>query len=361
MDRLSMDALDFVYVLGDAYIDHPSFGTTLIARLLEAEGYRVAVLAQPDWHDCAAFAAMGKPRFGVFIGGGNLDSMVAHYTAAKKRRSEDYFTPKMAIGKRPDRAVIVYCNRIREAYGDVPIIIGGLEASLRRFAHYDYWDDRVRRSVLVDSRADLLEYGMGEATTLRVAELLDKIILSPVLAADTLGVGLLLLSEPRSKRRLVKLYPVLPGEGVDRSKLPDRVFRALHGTLREGRARIINAVAPACAHTVVHCHLGEVVLYLLCVHVEPAIILAPCYLAAVHRGDDLVVGMERAQLVIVQRGGLDCGGGLLRRSLRCLGRCRISGAFNAAAAGREREGQAHYNYQCYQFFHIILRIIVILC
>ena len=127
---------DFLVVTADAYIDHPSFGTTLIARLLEAEGYRVAVLAQPDWHDCAAFAAMGKPRFGVFIGGGNLDSMVAHYTVAKRRREKDLYSPAGKMGLRPDRATIVYANRAREAFGSgVPIVIGGLEASLRRFAH----------------------------------------------------------------------------------------------------------------------------------------------------------------------------------------------------------------------------------
>ena len=130
---------DFLVVMADAYIDHPSFGSTLIARLLEAEGYRVAVLAQPDWHDCTPFTDMGKPRFGVFIGGGNLDSMVAHYTVAKRRRDKDLYSPGGKMGCRPDRATIVYANRAREAFGSgTPIIIGGLEASLRRFAHYDY-------------------------------------------------------------------------------------------------------------------------------------------------------------------------------------------------------------------------------
>ena len=201
---------------------------------------------------------------------------------------------------------------------------------------------------------------VGVHRQVHLAELLDKIILSRPLAADTLGVGLLLLSEPRSKRRLVKLYPVFLRKGFYRGKLLDRVFSALHGVLRKGRARIIHAVAPVCAHTVVHCHLGEIVLDLSCVHVEPAVVLAPCDLAAVHRSDDFIVGMDSAQRVIVQRRSFD-GSSLLYRSLRCLGGCRISGAFNAAAAGREREDQAHYNYQCYQFFHIILRIIVILC
>ena len=162
---------DFLVVMADAYIDHPSFGSTLIARLLEAEGYRVAVLSQPDWHDCTAFAEMGKPRYGVFIGGGNLDSMVAHYTVAKRRRDRDLYSPGGKMGYRPDRATIVYANRAREAFGsDTAIIIGGLEASLRRFAHYDYWDDKVRRSVLFDARADILVYGMGERATLEAAD-----------------------------------------------------------------------------------------------------------------------------------------------------------------------------------------------
>ena len=165
---------DFLLVTGDAYVDHPSFGTAVIGRVLEAEGYRVAVLAQPDWHDCTAFAEMGKPRYGVFIGGGNLDSMVAHYTAAKKRRSEDFYSPGKKAGLRPDHAVIVYANRAREAFPDLPIVIGGLEASLRRFAHYDYWDDKVRRSALADAGADILVYGMGEYATREIARRLKK-------------------------------------------------------------------------------------------------------------------------------------------------------------------------------------------
>ena len=165
---------DFLLVTGDAYVDHPTFGAAVIGRVLEAEGYRVAVLAQPDWHSAEAFAAMGRPKLGVLIGAGNLDSMVAHYTAAKKRRSEDFYSPGKRAGARPDRAVIVYANRAREAFPDCPIIIGGLEASLRRFAHYDYWDDAVRRSVLVDSGADLLVYGMGAAATREIAAALNK-------------------------------------------------------------------------------------------------------------------------------------------------------------------------------------------
>ena len=166
--------VDFVYVTGDAYVDHPSFGVAIISRVLEAEGFRVAILAQPDYKSTEDFCRFGRPRLGFLVTGGNIDSMVAHYTVSKKRRSYDYYSPGGKMGARPDRAVIVYCNRIREAYGDVPIIIGGLEASLRRFAHYDYWEDRVRRSILVDSRADILTYGMGENIIRRIAHLLDR-------------------------------------------------------------------------------------------------------------------------------------------------------------------------------------------
>ena len=174
MKARGWDAPDFVYVTGDAYVDHPSFGVAIISRVLEDAGYRVAILAQPDYKSADAFREFGRPKLGFLVTAGNIDSMVAHYTAAKKKRSSDYYSPGGVAGKRPDRAVIVYCNRIREAYGDVPIILGGLEASLRRFAHYDYWEDRVRRSVLVDSRADLLTYGMGEKILVRIAELLAK-------------------------------------------------------------------------------------------------------------------------------------------------------------------------------------------
>lgn len=168
------DVPDFVYVCGDAYVDHPSFGAAIISRVLQDAGFVVAMLPQPDYKSCQAMKTFGKPRLGFLVSSGNIDSMVCHYTAAKKKRTSDYYSPGGRAGYRPDRAVIVYCNRIREAYGDVPIIIGGLEASLRRFAHYDYWEDRVRRSILIDSRADLLSYGMGEKSILRIARLLDK-------------------------------------------------------------------------------------------------------------------------------------------------------------------------------------------
>ena len=179
IDRADMlsrgwDAPDFVYVTGDAYVDHPSFGVSIISRVLENAGYRVAILSQPDYKNADAFREFGRPRLGFLVTAGNIDSMVAHYTVSKKKRTYDYYSAGGKMGARPDRATIVYCNRIREAYGDVPIIIGGLEASLRRFAHYDYWDDRVRRSILVDSRADILTYGMGENILLRIAELLSR-------------------------------------------------------------------------------------------------------------------------------------------------------------------------------------------
>ena len=174
MAELGWDAPDFVYVTGDAYVDHPSFGVSIISRVLEDAGFRVAILSQPDYKSADAFRTFGRPRLGFLVTAGNIDSMVAHYTVSKKKRTYDYYSPGGKMGLRPDRATIVYSNRIREAYGDIPIILGGLEASLRRFAHYDYWEDRVRRSLLVDSRADILTYGMGEKILVRIAQLLDR-------------------------------------------------------------------------------------------------------------------------------------------------------------------------------------------
>ncbi|MEG1918193.1 MAG: YgiQ family radical SAM protein, partial [Oscillospiraceae bacterium] len=169
MQARGWDGYDFLVVTADAYVDHPSFGTSIIARVLEADGYRVAVLAQPDWRSVSAFQRMTKPRYGVFIGGGNIDSMVAHYSAARHRRSRDQYSPGGKMGLRPDRPTIVYANRVREAFPGTPIVIGGLEASLRRFAHYDYWDDGVRRAILFDTPADLLIYGMGETAAREIA------------------------------------------------------------------------------------------------------------------------------------------------------------------------------------------------
>ena len=173
MKARGIDGLDFVYISGDAYIDHPSFGTAIIARILQSRGYTVGIIAQPDWHDAEAFKSLGKPRLAFLVSAGNLDSMVDHYTAAKKRRSDDAYTPGGKAGRRPDRAVIVYANRCREAFPHVPVLIGGIEASLRRFAHYDYWDDRVRHSILYDSGADILMYGMGERSVAAIADALD--------------------------------------------------------------------------------------------------------------------------------------------------------------------------------------------
>lgn len=169
MKKRGWSEVDFVYVSGDAYVDHPSFGASIITRVVESQGFKIGFLAQPNWRSKEDFMRFGKPKYGFMVASGNIDSMVAHYTVAKKRRSTDAYSPGGKIGLRPDRAVIVYCNRIREAYGDVPIIIGGLEASLRRFAHYDYWDDKIRRSIIFDSQADLLIYGMGENQAVEIA------------------------------------------------------------------------------------------------------------------------------------------------------------------------------------------------
>lgn len=165
---------DFVYITGDAYVDHPSFGASIITRVLEAKGFKVAVLSQPDWHCDDDFLQFGKPRLGYLITSGNIDSMVAHYTVAKKKRSTDVYSPGGVMGKRPDRAVTVYTKIVKRLYPDVPVIIGGLEASLRRFAHYDYWDDCVKPGILIDSGADILIFGMGENQVIQIAQGLDK-------------------------------------------------------------------------------------------------------------------------------------------------------------------------------------------
>ncbi|HAT4093490.1 TPA: YgiQ family radical SAM protein [Clostridium perfringens] len=165
---------DFVLVTADAYIDHHSFGTAIISRVLENAGYKVGIIAQPDWKSVDDFKKLGRPRLGFLVNGGNMDPMVNHYTVSKKLRKKDLYTPKGEMGKRPDRATIVYCNKIREAYKEVNIVIGGIEASLRRFAHYDYWDNKVRKSILVDSGADLLVYGMSEKQIVEVADFLNQ-------------------------------------------------------------------------------------------------------------------------------------------------------------------------------------------
>ena len=172
MEQMGWEQPDFVYVTGDAYVDHPSFGPAIISRLLESHGYKVAMLPQPDWKDENSVRVFGRPRLGFLVSSGNMDSMVNHYTVARKRRQTDAYTPGGVMGRRPDYAVVVYCNLIRRVYKDVPVIIGGIEASLRRMAHYDYWSDKLKRSVLMDSSADLLCYGMGEHSTVEIADCL---------------------------------------------------------------------------------------------------------------------------------------------------------------------------------------------
>lgn len=165
---------DFVYVCGDAYVDHPSFGHAIISRVLEAHGYKVGIIAQPDWKDKKSIMVLGKPRLGFLVSAGNMDSMVNHYSVSKKRRSEDSYTPGGVMGKRPDYAAVVYSNLIRSVYKDSPIILGGIEASLRRLAHYDYWSNKLKRSILLDSQADLISYGMGERSIVEIADALDS-------------------------------------------------------------------------------------------------------------------------------------------------------------------------------------------
>ena len=174
MDRRGWDACDFVYVSGDAYVDHPSFGPAIISRLLEARGYKVGIIAQPDWKDPESIQILGKPRLGFLVSAGNMDSMVNHYSVSKKRRQQDSYTPGGVMGKRPDYATVVYCNLIRSVYKDAAIIVGGIEASLRRLAHYDYWSNKLKRSILLDSQADLISYGMGEHSIVEIADALNS-------------------------------------------------------------------------------------------------------------------------------------------------------------------------------------------
>lgn len=173
IEKRGWNELDFVYIIGDAYVDHPSFGHAIISRVLEANGYKVGIISQPDWKDVNAFKRLGKPRLGFLISSGNVDSMVNNYSVFKKRRKKDVYSPGGKSGSRPDRAAIVYASKVREAYKDVPVIIGGLEGSLRRFAHYDYWDDKIRRSIIMDAKADLVIYGMGEKPIVEVADALN--------------------------------------------------------------------------------------------------------------------------------------------------------------------------------------------
>lgn len=172
MEEQGIEQLDFVYVTGDAYVDHPSFGHAIISRILQSHGYTVGIIAQPDWKDDKSISILGAPRLGFLVTAGNMDSMVNHYSVSKKRRQKDSFTPGGEMGKRPDYATVVYCNLIRHTYKTTPIIIGGIEASLRRMAHYDYWSNKVKRSILLDSGADLISYGMGERSIVEIADAL---------------------------------------------------------------------------------------------------------------------------------------------------------------------------------------------
>lgn len=172
MEKTGCKQLDFVYVIGDAYVDHPSFGHAIISRVLEAHGYKVGIISQPDWKDPQSITILGKPRLGFLISGGNMDSMVNHYYVSRKHRQTDAYTPGGQTGRRPDHATVVYGNLIRRVYKDSPVIIGGIEASLRRMAHYDYWSDSLKRSILLDSQADLISYGMGEKSIVEIADAL---------------------------------------------------------------------------------------------------------------------------------------------------------------------------------------------
>ena len=174
MQRRGWDQVDFAFVIGDAYVDHPSFGPAIISRVLEHAGYRVGIIAQPDWKDENSINVFGEPRLGFLVCAGNMDSMVNHYSVSKKRRSRDFYTPGGVMGKRPDHATVVYGNLIRRTYPKKPVIIGGIEASLRRMAHYDYWDDTLKRSVLLDAQADILSFGMGERSIVAIADALDS-------------------------------------------------------------------------------------------------------------------------------------------------------------------------------------------
>ena len=174
MIEKGIDQPDFVVVGGDAYVDHPSFGTAVIARLVEALGFKVCILAQPDFSSCESFKEFGKPKYGFLIGSGNVDSMVTHYTVAKRRRDTDDYSPGGKGGLRPDRALTVYSRLAKQAYPDLPVVIGGIEGSLRRFAHYDYWNDEVMPSILVDTGADILSYGMSERQTYEIVTRLSK-------------------------------------------------------------------------------------------------------------------------------------------------------------------------------------------
>ncbi|MBQ1985796.1 MAG: YgiQ family radical SAM protein, partial [Clostridia bacterium] len=174
MTARGIEQLDFVYITGDAYVDHPSFGTAIISRILESHGFSVGIIAQPDWKAPESVTVLGEPKLGFLVSSGNMDSMVNHYSVTKKRRRQDAYSPGGEMGRRPDYAAVVYSNLIRRTYKKTPIILGGIEASLRRLGHYDYWSDKMKRSILMDSGADIISYGMGERSIVEIAEALQQ-------------------------------------------------------------------------------------------------------------------------------------------------------------------------------------------
>ncbi|MFZ1906181.1 MAG: YgiQ family radical SAM protein, partial [Steroidobacteraceae bacterium] len=210
MELLGWDSCDVIIVSGDAYVDHPSFGMAIIGRVLEAQGFRVGIIAQPDWHSAEAFAALGRPNLFFGITAGNMDSMVNRYTADRRVRSDDAYTPGGVGGKRPDRSVIVYAQRAREAFRDVPIVIGGIEASLRRIAHFDYWSEKVRRSVLLDAKADILVYGNGER---QICELAHRLAAGEVIGdiTDLRGTAFVRRGLPRNWIEIDSTHLDAPG------------------------------------------------------------------------------------------------------------------------------------------------------
>jgi uncharacterized radical SAM protein YgiQ len=221
MKEYGWGQLDFIIISGDAYVDHPSFGVAIISRILEASGYRVGIIPQPDWKDTVDFKKLGKPRLAYLVSAGNLDSMVNHYSVNKKKRKKDAYSPNGKMGKRPDRATIVYCNRIREVDKEANIIIGGIEASLRRFSHYDYWQDKIRKSVLIDSRADLLIYGMAEKTLIEVAEYLDKGV--PLKSLKNIRGTVCVVDEIKEKKLLPLEIPSHNEVNSDKKKYAESV------------------------------------------------------------------------------------------------------------------------------------------
>lgn len=235
--RRGWSELDIIFVTGDAYVDHPSFGVPLLARLLESRGFRVGIIAQPDWRSTEPFTALGRPRLFFGVSAGAMDSMVAHYTPARKLRHDDAYTPGDRHGSRPNRATIVYTSRLKEAFRDVPVVLGGIEASLRRFAHYDYWEDRVRRSILFDSKADILVYGMGERPLLELAERMAK---GEPLPAITDIRGTAYISSARGDRPLPEEFVEIPSfEAVsgDKSAFAE-AFRLEAGELNPWNASV---------------------------------------------------------------------------------------------------------------------------